>query len=171
MKFYLMISIFLVNISAGVLDFKTISCNFVQTITNDENSTITYTGNFLATNQKQALWIYKTPVKKKVYFKDKKVAIIEPELEQAIITTLKNSPNITQIIKNATKISNNRYKTVFDDTNYFINIKNGEISTITYKDKLENKIKITLKNVEKNIILDDSIFKLKIPKNFDIVTQ
>ncbi len=171
MKFFLLISIFLLNTYAGVLDFRTISCDFVQTITNDENSTITYTGNFLATNQKKALWVYKTPVNKKVYFNGKKVAIFEPELEQVIITTLKNSPNITQIIKKAVKKSGNRYETTFDDTKYFINIKDGEISSINYKDKLNNRVKIALKNVERNIILDDTIFRLKIPKDFDIVTQ
>ncbi len=171
MKFFLTISVILVNIYANVLDFRTISCDFVQTITNDENSTITYTGNFLATNQKRALWIYKTPIVKKVYFKDKKVAILEPELEQVIMTTLKNSPNITEIIKKAKKISNDKYQTTFDNTKYFINIKDGEISSINYKDKLENRVKIVFKNIEKNIVLDDTLFELKIPKGFDIVTQ
>jgi len=171
MKFFLIISIFFLNIYAGVLDFKTLHCDFTQTIKNDSNSTIIYTGNFYATNQKKALWVYKSPVEKKVYFKDNKVAIFEPELEQVIITTLKNSPNITQIIKDAKQISKNRYTTVFEDTRYFINTKKGEISSITYKDKLENRVKIVLKNIEKNIILDDALFEIKIPKNYDIVTQ
>jgi outer membrane lipoprotein carrier protein len=171
MKFFLIISIFFLNVYAGVLDFNTLHCDFTQTIKNDSNSTLTYAGNFYATNQKKALWIYKTPVEKKIYFKDNKVAIFEPELEQVIITTLKNSPNITQIIKEAKQVSKNRYTTTFDDTQYFINTKNGEIYSINYKDKLGNRVKIVLKNIEKNIILDDALFEIKIPKNYDIVTQ
>jgi len=171
MKFFWIICVFVLNIYAGALDFKTLECNFTQTITNDENSTITYTGSFYATNQQKALWIYKTPVEKKVYFKDKKVAIFEPELEQVIITTLKNSPNITQIIKKAKQITKNLYSTTFDDTQYFIKTKDGRISSINYKDKLENRVKITLSNVETNAILDDALFEISIPKDFDIVTQ
>ncbi len=171
MKFFWIICIFVLNIYASALDFKTLECNFTQTITNDENSTITYTGSFYATNRNRALWIYKTPVEKKVYFKNKKVAIFEPELEQVIITTLKNSPNITQIIKEAKQISKNQYSTIFDDTQYFIKTKDGKISSINYKDKLENRVKITLNNVETNTILDDALFEISIPKDFDIVTQ
>jgi outer membrane lipoprotein carrier protein len=171
MKFFWIICIFILNIYAGALDFKTLQCDFNQTITNDENTTITYTGSFYATNQKKALWVYKTPVEKKVYFKSNKVAIFEPELEQVIITTLKSSPNITQIIKEAKQISKDLYSTVFDDTKYFIKTKDGKISSISYKDKLENRVKITLSNVEKNTILDDALFEISIPKDFDIVTQ
>jgi len=171
MKFFWIICIFILNTYAGVLDFKTLHCDFTQTITNDENTTITYTGSFYATSQKKALWVYKTPVEKKVYFKNNKVFILEPELEQVIITTLKSSPNITEIIKKAKKVLKNRYVTTFDDTRYFIATKDGKISSISYKDKLRNRVKILLSNVEKDTILDDAIFKISIPKDFDIVTQ
>ncbi len=171
MKFFLFISIFLLNLYANVLDFRTLQSDFVQTITNDQNSTITYKGKFYTTDTKKALWIYNTPVKKEVYFNNNQVAIVEPELEQVIVTTLKNSPNITEIIKNAKKIGKNRFETTYEDTTYYINTKDGQMESITYKDKLENSVKITLKNVEKNTVLDDALFKLRIPNGYDIVTQ
>ncbi len=171
MKIILFLSIFFLNIYANIFDFRTLSSDFVQTITNEQNSTIAYTGSFYATNRQIALWIYKTPIKKKVYFIKNKVVIIEPELEQAIITNLKNSPNFATIIKGAKKISKDRYVANYEDTNYYIDVKDNEISSISYKDKLENRVDIRLKNVEKNIVLDDALFKLNIPKDYDIVTQ
>ncbi len=171
MRILLLLSIYFLNIYAGIFDFRTLSSDFTQTITNEQNSTIVYTGNFYATNRQVALWIYKTPVIKKVYFIKNKVVIIEPELEQAIITTLQNSPNFTTIIKSAKQISKNRYMASYEDTNYYINVKNRDISSINYIDKLENRVSIKLKNLEKNIILDDALFKLNIPKDYDIVTQ
>ena len=171
MKILLFISLFFLGLQANIFDFKTLHSDFVQTITNEENSTITYTGSFDATNKQMAIWIYKTPVRKKVFFIKNKVVIIEPELEQAIITTLKQSPNFTTIIKQAKKISKNKYITKYEDTDYFIFVKNKEISYIEYKDKLENRVIIKLKNLEKNIILDDTLFKLNIPKDYDIVTD
>ncbi|MFK5881930.1 MAG: LolA-like outer membrane lipoprotein chaperone [Sulfurospirillum sp.] len=171
MKIILFLSIFFLNIYANIFDFKTLKSDFVQTITNEQNSTITYTGIFYATDRQIALWIYKTPISKKVYFIKSKVVIIEPELEQAIITNLQNSPNFATIIKSAKQVSKNRYMAKFEDTNYYIDVKNGEITSINYKDKLENRVVIKLKNMEKNIILDDVLFKLNIPKEYDIVTQ
>ncbi len=171
MRIILFLSILFLNIYANVFDFKTLQSDFIQTIKNEQNSTITYKGSFYATNRQVALWIYKTPVKKKVYFIKNKVVIIEPELEQAIITNLQNSPNFTSIIKSAKQISEDRYMTRYEDTNYYIDIKNNNISQISYKDRLDNRVTIKLKNQEKNIILDDALFKLNIPKDYDIVTQ
>lgn len=171
MKYFLCIAIFVVNINAGVLDFKSLQSDFIQTVTNDQNSTIGYSGKFYATDSNKALWIYNEPVKKSVYFSSDQVAIVEPELEQVIITTLQNSPNLAKIIKSAQKVNENTYKATYEDTAYFIDIKNGEISDIRYKDKLDNKVLIKLKNLQKDIIFDDALFKLKVPSSYDIVNQ
>ncbi len=168
----LIIFLFLANmIFANVLDFKTIQSDFIQSITDEQNSTITYKGEFYATDKSKALWIYKSPVEKKIYFNNNKVVIIEPELEQAIITTLQNSSNITQIIKNAVKLSEDTYKASFEDTDYIIKIKDNEIKSINYTDSLGNSIKISLLHVNKNIILDDALFEADIPSYYDIISQ
>ena len=171
MKILLFISLVFLSLSANIFDFKTLHSDFTQNITNEENSTITYTGSFYATSKQMAIWIYKTPVKKKVVFIKNKVVIIEPELEQAIITTLKQSPNFATIIKQAKQISKDKYMTRYEDTNYYIYTKNGEVSSIRYSDKLENRVIIKLNNLEKNIILDDALFRLNIPKDYDIITD
>ncbi|WP_331773835.1 LolA-like outer membrane lipoprotein chaperone [Sulfurospirillum sp. 1612] len=171
MKYFLLIAIFIIKIQAGVLDFKSLQSDFTQTITNDENSTITYTGTFYATAANQALWIYKSPIKKSVYFDGNHVAIVEPELEQVIMTTLQRSPNLTQIIADAKKMHHDTYKATYENTDYFINIKNDTIQDIHYKDKLDNHVVIHLKNLQKNIILDATLFQVKIPEGYDVIDQ
>ena len=156
---------------AGAFDFDTISSDFKQTITNEENSKIVYKGSFYATTKAKALWIYKTPVEKKIYFSQNQVVIVEPELEQAIITNLHNTPNLTEILKSASKIDNTTYETTYDDIKYVIHVKNEKIDSISYSDKLENGVVIQLLNQSVNTFLDDSLFRATIPKNFDVITQ
>ena len=156
---------------AGIFDFETISSEFKQTIKNEENSKIVYTGSFYATTKAKALWIYKSPIDKKIYFSQNKVVIIEPELEQVIITNLQNTPNLTEILKSAKSIDGDIYETTYEDTKYVIHVKNKQIEHISYSDKLENRVTIELFNQTLNTFLDDSLFKATIPDGFDVVTQ
>jgi outer membrane lipoprotein carrier protein len=156
---------------AGAFDFETISSEFKQTITNEENSKIVYTGSFYASTKAKALWIYKSPIDKKIYFSKNQVVIVEPELEQVIITNLQNTPNLTEILKSAKSVDDNTFETTYDDTKYVIDVKNEKIERISYSDKLENKVTIELFNQSINTFLDDSLFKATIPDGFDVVTQ
>ena len=158
-------------IFAGVFDFDTISSEFRQTISNEENSKIVYTGNFYATTKAKALWIYKSPIDKKIYFSQNQVVIVEPELEQVIITNLQNVPNLTEILKSAKRVNVDTYETSYEDIKYVIHVKNEKIERISYSDKLENRVTIELFNQTINTFLDDSLFKATIPKDFDVVTQ
>jgi len=171
MKLFITYILLHVTLIAGVFDFDTISSDFNQTITNDENSKIVYEGSFYATVDAKALWIYKKPVEKKMYFSKNQVVILEPQLEQAIITNLENTPNLTSILRSAKKIDNNTYEAVYEELKYVIHTQNGIIASISYKDRLENDIKIELSNQQINTFLDDTLFKAKIPDGFDIITQ
>ena len=156
---------------AGVFDFNTISSEFKQTIVNEENSKIVYSGNFYATTEAKALWVYKSPIDKKIYFSQNQVVIVEPELEQVIITNLQNVPNLTEILKSAKSVDTNTYETTYEDIKYVIHVKGDNIESISYSDKLENRVTIELFNQTINSFLDDSLFKATIPKDFDVVTQ
>ena len=123
-------------ILAGVFDFETISSDFKQTITNEENSSIVYEGSFYASTQAKALWIYKSPIDKKIYFNKNRVVIIEPELEQVIITNLQSAPNLTEILKSSKKVDNKTYEAVYNDIKYTIQVNNKLLDTISYSDKL-----------------------------------
>lgn len=172
MKLFFTLSIVLSSLFSGQLEaFKTLQSDFIQNVTNDQNKTISYSGLFYATQEKKALWIYHKPVAKKIYFNDKKVIIIEPELEQAIITTLENTPNIAMLIQEAKEVSKNTYVTSFMDTHYLIIASSKGIEKVSYKDKLDNSVEILFSNQSTNIFLDDVLFQADIPSGYDVIRQ
>lgn len=155
-------------LQASSLDITSIKANFIQTITNEQNSTIKYSGKFYARSDNKALWIYQKPIKKELYFINGEVVIIEPELEQAIFSRAKKLPKILDILKSAKK-EKNRLIALCCGTKYTIFIKNNQITSVSYTDKVGNKVVITFLNEETNLIIDDEIFRYKIPDYFDIL--
>jgi len=156
---------------AKIEHFKTIQSDFTQKVTNDQNKTIVYQGSFYATNDKKALWIYEKPVSKKIYFNNTRVLIIEPELEQVIITTLENTPNIAQLLQEAKEVSPNKYITKYQETIYTILTQKESIEKVVYRDKLDNAVEILFSNQSTNLFLDDELFRAEIPKGYDIVRE
>ena len=158
-----------VFVFAGGIEFNTLSANFSQTVQSDD-AKISYGGDFSATKE-HAVWHYKTPTIKNIFFSFTKVVVIEPELEQAIITNIKETPNLTAILANAKPNKNGVYEASFDDVKYLIEMKGDLPSKISYTDKMDNKVVINLSNVRKNAPVNEAIFKPAIPKNYDIITQ
>ena len=154
---------------ASEIEFDTLSANFSQTVQSDD-AKISYGGDFSATKE-HAVWHYKTPTIKNIFFSFTKVVVIEPELEQAIITNIKETPNLTAILANAKANKNGVYEASFDDVKYLIELKGDLPSKISYTDKMDNKVVINLSNVRKNAPVNEAIFKPAIPKNYDIITQ
>jgi len=152
------------------INIKSIKADFIQTITNDQNSTIKYSGTFFAKDDNRALWIYKKPIKKRLYFLDGKVVIIELDLEQVIFSNFKKAPKILEILKSA-KQENGKLLAKCCDTIYNITIKDDKIISVQYKDKVGNKVLIKFKNEDTNIFLDNTIFKYQIPADFDIIRE
>lgn len=149
-------------------DISSIKADFIQTITNEQNSTIKYSGKFYARSDDKALWIYQKPILKKLYFLNGKVIIIEPELEQAIFSRAKKLPKILDILKTAKK-NGDQLLAKCCDTTYHITIKNDKIISVSYKDKVGNNVRIFFKNEDTNLIIDDEIFKYNIPEDYDIL--
>lgn len=151
--------------------FKTFEAEFMQTIINSADKKIEYTGKIYIKDQNKIVWKYKKPIVKNVYI-DKDFAIIdEPELEQAIFTSLKKEINIIKLLENAKKIEPNVYITSLYDTTYKINIEDKKIKSISYKDELENRIKIVFNNISQNHKIDESNFKFKPPFEYDIIRK
>ncbi len=146
--------------------------DFRQIITNDQNSKIIYKGKLYAKKDKNlALWIYTSPIDKKIYYSEGKVVIVEPELEQAIFAKLDKVPNILSLLKKAKKVSKDTYITTFNNTNYKITLKNKLIEKITYKDELQNRVTILFLNQKINKPISKERFVYKIPQEYDILNQ
>ena len=93
--------------ASDIQNLKSFQSKFTQTITSSSSDIITYQGEVFIKNSGQILWKYKTPVVKNVYIENNMAIVDEPELEQAIFTTLENEINILKLLKEAKKIDNN----------------------------------------------------------------
>jgi outer membrane lipoprotein carrier protein len=175
MRFLTLLLFFTVFLSAEGSDLKSITSDFTQTIKSVENDTIKYSGSFQAMSEGDnnfALWNYKTPIIKKIYFINNDVIILEPDLQQAVITSVEEMPDISHILSEAVKTNKQTNKAItvkIDDVDYTISFQNSIPAKIAYVDALDNKIEILLHNTFLNISIDKLIFKADIPKDYDIV--
>ncbi|MDR1554736.1 MAG: LolA-like outer membrane lipoprotein chaperone [Campylobacteraceae bacterium] len=153
---------------------KSISSNFTQLITSSEGDVLKYEGNLQALNDGSdnfALWVYKTPIEKKIYFTNNRVVMIEPDLEQAIVTSVEEIPDMSSILNQALSINktSSDVNVTFLDTTYNISFEDAIPTKISYTDKLDNKIDILLENANLNINIYKLTFQVEIPEGFDIV--
>ncbi len=155
-------------------DFNTLTsfqARFHQTITNEQNSTIRYEGLVFAKNGNRALWKYEKPIVKSIYYLGELVVVIEPELEQAIVSHVDKKYDILEILKNAKKIGTNRYEAKCCQNVYTIFTKDGKIEKIAYKDKLENRVFIDFYEQKINQNIDNKIFEYNIPFYYDVIKE
>ncbi len=165
--FFICSSLFATNLE----NMKTFEAEFSQIIINSSSKKIEYTGKIYIKEPSKIVWKYVTPIVKNVYI-DKSFAIVdEPELEQAIFTSLKNEINIVKLLKNAKKIDEKNYTTTMYNTEYKITIENNRIKTIKYQDEIENDITIIFTNIKQNHEIDSKHFKFKPPFGYDIIRK
>lgn len=144
---------------------------FEQSILNSSNQEIKYNGKVFIKDSSKILWRYESPVVKNVYIIKDFAIIDEPELEQAIFTSLNKEINILNLIKKAKQISPNVYLTKMYDIEYTITFKNKMIDSIVYQDELENKVRVKFSEAIQNHDIDDALFIFKAPKGYDIIRK
>jgi outer membrane lipoprotein carrier protein len=159
-------------ISADLTNIKTIETNFIQKIKNSSNNVLTYKGKMFAKKKNNlALWIYYSPVKKKIYYRDGDIVILEPELEQVTFAKLEKIPNIITLLKRAKKISKNKLVTTFNNTKYYITTDKKFVKYITYRDEMQNSVTIIFRNPKVNKPINDNKFIYEIPAGYDVLKQ
>jgi len=147
----------------------TMQANFIQTITDDKNSTITYEGTMSAKRPNMAMWHYLKPVDKSIYITANEVTIVEPELEQAIIKHLANTIDILAILASAKKVGKNSYLALYGDKEYQVHIRNDIIENITFQDAFDNTVQIIFSKQKINKKILNSVYEAVIPEDFDII--
>jgi len=150
---------------------KTFEASFTQTIINPSGNEVKYNGLLHIQEPDKIKWQYKNPIEKFVYVKKNSVTIIEPELEQAIITKIDQEINILNLLKNAKKISTNNYLSLFNNVEYSLTLDNKKLKKITYKDEIENNVIITFTNIQQNHKIEKDVFLFTIPFEFDIIKK
>jgi len=154
---------------ANINNINSFEADFTQKIVDDQNKTIIYNGHIQAKKPQYALWKYTKPINKSVYILENKAIIVEPELEQAILKKIDKNFDFFELIQNATKISNNKYLTHYNNTTFIIGTNNGIITSISYKDEFENKVIIDFMNQIENNTMDEKIFTPTIPDDYDVI--
>jgi outer membrane lipoprotein carrier protein len=149
----------------------TMQADFVQTISDDKNNTITYRGDMLAKRPNMAMWHYIEPVEKRVYVTARNVTVVEPELEQVIIKKLNGSVDILAILAAAEHLEKNRYRAYYSGKEYLVSVKGDKIDTISYTDAFDNRVNIIFHKQQINQMIEDSRFKATIPQDFDIISE
>lgn len=147
----------------------TMQADFVQTITDDKNITITYRGNMVAKRPDMSLWHYREPIEKSVYITAQSVTIVEPELEQAIVKKLNNTIDVLGILGSAVKKGKDRYTAYYKEKEYQVILDGTKIKTISYADAFDNIVRITFSGHQINKKIDDTYFIADIPGDFDII--
>ncbi len=155
--------------SSSVLDITSFKADFNQVITDDKGKELSYSGYIQASTPQYALWEYKKPIEKSVYMTPRQVTVVEPEIEQVIIRRISSEFDFFKMIKKAKKITNNKYIATLNSTKYTIIIDKSLIKSISYLDTFENKVAITFENQVKNIKISETVFRAKIPVEYDII--
>ena len=170
MKVLISIIIFITVSFANIFDIKTYQGTFKQTVTNNSNKEILYTGELYFNSTGHILWKYFNP-NKNVYINKNKVIIDEPELEQAIISTIDIDLNLIKILKQSKKIDDKTYTNTINDITYTIKVYEDMLQAIFYTDELNNKIKIVFSNGKINKTIKSDIFKFNAPDYYDIIRK
>jgi len=152
-------------------DLKTFEATFTQKITNSSGNEVTYNGLIFIKEPNKIKWQYNDPIEKFVYIKKYTVTIIEPELEQIIVTNLKKEINIINLLKNAQEISKNEFRSNFNNIDYFLTLENDQLQKISYKDEIENDVVILFFDVKQGEKIDDEVFKFTIPDYYDVIKK
>ena len=157
--------------SKNLENLKSFNADFIQKVTNESDKTIEYKGEVFIKNSGKVLWKYNTPIIKNVYVINNIVIVDEPELEQAIYTTLQSGIDMIKLLKEAKEIKKNIYQAKLYENLYTIEVKEDKINSISYKDELANKIIISFENAKQNIQIDDNIFNFLAPDFYDIIKK
>jgi outer membrane lipoprotein carrier protein len=147
--------------SLSFAKINTFEANFIQSIISPQNKTIKYLGKVYIKHPSSMLWQYKTPIVKNVYMNNKSIVVDEPQLEQAIYTTLTNEINLINFLNNP-KLVDKKYKLFF---------KKNLISAIAYNDEMGNNINIKFVKILTNKNIPDQLFQFIAPLQYDVIRK
>jgi outer membrane lipoprotein carrier protein len=171
MKHFLLIGLLYTLSFSDLIELSSFEANFVQTITDEKGKVLSYSGTLQALKPQFALWNYKKPVEKRVYIQNKRVSIVEPELEQVIIRRISSDFDFFALMSNAKKLDKEHYVAKFEDSDIFIELKGSKVLSLSYKDKFDNDVKILFSEQQQNIEISPTLFEASYPNDYDIITD
>lgn len=150
---------------------RSFSADFTQTVTDDTNKTITYSGHVDAARPDKARWDYAKPVAKSVFVEGHRITIVEPELEQAIIKQVDGNIDLFRILSKAQPQGDGIFLAEHESQAFLIKMHDDIPMAISYKDAFENRIRILFAQQKVNRTLPPALFTPQIPEHFDLLTE
>ena len=169
MKYLIITLLFFTQGYASLDLINSFEADFTQSVTDEKNKVLVYSGHVMASKPQKALWKYIKPIEKNVYINAYSIVIVEPEIEQAIVKRIESNFDFFNMIKNAKKIKEETYEASYKETIFTIISKNSLIQSIFYKDEFDNNIKIIFEKQIQNRDIDDKIFVPDIPLEYDVI--
>ena len=154
---------------ASINTIESFDADFIQSVTDDKNKVITYSGHITAAKPKSAIWHYIEPVNKTIYINAYEVTIVEPEIEQVIVRTIESNFDFFNMIRDAKKVKQDLYEAKYKDSNFIIKTQNNLIKSISYIDEFENNVEIVFDKQKQNKKIDLKYFIPKYPLEFDLI--
>lgn len=169
MKTFFLLTLFFTLSFSDIFSMDSFEADFTQTVTDEKDNKLKYSGHIKVMKPQYALWSYLQPSTKLIYVNKNQATIVEPELEQVIIKNLHQSIDFFNIIKNSKKISENKYTTTFQAVKYTLYTKGSKLESIEYRDQLDNLIMINFTHQIVNKPMSVEEFEPNIPQNYDVI--
>jgi outer membrane lipoprotein carrier protein len=159
------------TLAADILDFTTLKANFEQTIVNEQNNTIHYSGTLYILKPDKILWQYDTPIKKSIFITQHNVTIYEPELYQAVIFKQNEELNPVKMLNESKQVSATERISEFNGNKITIKLNDKKVESLSFIDKVGNRVTIRFVSYETNKKLDGRLFLFEPGDEIDIIRQ
>ncbi|MGI9273268.1 MAG: outer membrane lipoprotein chaperone LolA [Endozoicomonas sp.] len=172
-------------------DIRTISARFKQDAIATDGRLATESGKIQMKRPGRFRWVTELPYEQEIIARDDKVWMIDKDLQQVIIQKqderMANTP--AQLLSgNAVEILKRYRVAVFSDkgvekytllpageSGLFekldITFRQGELESMEMRDSLGGRRRISFTEVNVNGMISSSRFKVRIPKNFDVIDE
>lgn len=172
-----------------IKELNSFSTLFIQYTFNEDGSLIKESnGSLLYKKKSKYILEYNTPNKIKFISDGQFITTYDKDLEQVIIQSSKDkaNDNIFSIITDEDLIKNKfniksyisngdihfKLKPIKEDLRnnvFLLVVKDKAIKKITFMNDLDQSVTMDFNNFKKNVIINDSSFKIDIPDNFDVI--
>ena len=179
------------NYFSFIKSLNSFSASFKQnTYQNDGSLLSESNGNLIYKKEAKYILEYENPSKIKFVSDGQFITTYDEELEQAIIQSYKNTfkENIIDIMTNEVLIKEKftlksyvkeddyyikfiPLKSDIEDNIFLLVINNNRIKEISFMNDFEQSVIMKLKDFKNNVSVMDSLFKIDIPKNFDVIVD
>ena len=179
------------NYFSFIKSLNSFSASFKQnTYQNDGSLLSESNGNLIYKKKAKYILEYENPSKIKFVSDGQFITTYDEELEQVIIQSYKNTfkENIIDIMTNEVLIKekftlksyvkgDDHYikfiplKSDIEDNIFLLVINNNRIKEISFMNDFEQSVIMKFKDFKNNVSVVDSLFKIDIPKNFDVIVD